>query len=166
MLKRISILLTLCILLAYIILEVFINGYLSPNNIVVENQRINFPTNYIIFQVNKESKLYNLFDIPFLDLRFSITQDFEDSGISLKDKDTKNVMFLHFAKYSKLMSKRYYTLLAKEKYTTKRMGKCSIAYKNVNNNEATIYIYRSKVLYHFMGSNTIGNDIVKQICIN
>jgi hypothetical protein len=166
MLKRIAILLAFLILLTYIVLEVFIDGYLSPNKIVVESQRINLPKNYVIFQVNKEGKLYNLFNVPFLDLRFSITQDFEGSGISLKNKDTKNVMFMHFAKYLEPMYKKYYALLVKEKYTIRSIGKCRIAHENTNNEEADIYIYKSKILYHFMGNNTIGNDIIKQICIN
>lgn len=167
MFKRIILMLFGLLLSVYIVLELFLNGYFSPKKLIIENQQIDFPNNYMVFQANKEGKLYNLFEIPFLDFSFDPTTDFEDSGVSLENHETKDLFFLYFIKYSQKICKDYYHLLTKKNYNIKKVNSCNIAIKKDEKTKdyMDMYIYKSDILYHYMGGKNEADNLTKQLCL-
>ena len=150
----------------YAIFACFANGCLSPKKIRVQSQQIDIPSNYIIFQTEKGGKLYNLFEIPFLDMSFDVTANFEDSGVELKNPETKEFFSLNFAEYTQKMYEDYFDLLSKDNYYIKKINNCNLAIKNDKEGQEflSIYIYKLGILYHYLGSTSEADNLVKQLC--
>jgi len=141
MLKRIFIALLIIIVSLYVVLDLLYSGKFTSNKIIVEKQQIIFPEQYKIFQITKEDKLYSIFTVPFVNLTFKPTFNFESTSIGLRNIEKRNMFFINFAKYTQKQFLQYTKGIQKQQngYLLKEYRNCHTLTNDDANSSQYIY---------------------------